>query len=393
MAGFVGRGMARGRWKGWLVGSCIAALLLGACGDDDSSEAGADDAPDPTASAVGDQAQEDEQNEPTELETTELTYSGVTPNAGNWPFQIGVEFGLFEKYGLDVEMIYSDSSPAALAALMGGSVQFSSVVYDAAVLAHREEPDLRLVAEGYRFFPFDLVVAPEVSSFEDLRGATCGGQNPPGVGDSLYVQRMVEHGSGGELSYPEDFTITNVNLQGGSSLSALEGGQIQCISQLPPVSGLLQEQGYPSLYTLEQVPEFENLSFFGIVASESWIEDHPNTAQAFLSGYLESIAYLYDPANRDEVIELLANNAALDAETATAAYEWVNRGGYPRDGLIADDVVPRTIELMRDSGTVEEDFPSDVENLVDLSYVTAAFENLADEIANGPGPEGLLPEG
>ncbi len=328
---------------------------------------------------------------PTGPEVKEVIFTGVTANAGNWAIQVGVEFGIFKEHGLDVSMIYSQSSPNALAALIGGSVQFTSTVYDAGVLAHQKDPRVINVAEGYRSYPEFLVVPPSVRSFDDLKGATCGAQNPEGIGDALYLSKMMEHG--GKLKLNQDFKLTNVNLNAGPALAALKSGQIKCIAVLPPTSSLLEAQGYKILYDLQQVPEYQNLSFFGINAMKPWVTEHPNATRAFLSGYLASIAYLYDPANKQAVIDLLAKNAQVEPGIAEASYVWVTAGAYPRDGVIASEVVPRTIALMKSAGSLDASAPADLADLIDNSYVKAAFDALPDSVKNGPGPKGLLPDG
>lgn len=353
-------------------------LALGACGSGDAEPPAA--AP-PDTAATG----------AAEPEMDKVTFSGVTANAGNWAIQVGVEFGLFREHGLDVSMIYSQSSPNALAAMIGGSVQFTSTVYDAVVLAHQKDPRVVAVAEGYRSYPEYLVVPPEVKSFDDLKGATCGAQNPEGIGDALYLSKMMEHG--GNLKLGTDFKLTNVNLNAGPALAALQSGQIKCIAVLPPTSTLLERQGYKILYDLQQVPEYKDLSFFGIIALKNWVAEHPNTTRAFLKGYLASIAYLYDPANKDEVIALLAKNAQVEPDVAEASYTWVTAGAYPRDGVIADSVIPRTITLMKSGGSFDADAPGDIPGLIENTHVKAAFEELPDAVRNGPGPNGLLPEG
>ncbi|MFD2351186.1 hypothetical protein ACFSTC_20450 [Nonomuraea ferruginea] len=162
---------------------------------------------------------------------------------------------------------------------------------------------------------------------------------------------------------------------------------------LPPTSTLLERQGYKILYDLQQVPEYQDLSFFGIIALKNWVAEHPNATRAFLKGYLASIAFLYDPANKDRVIDLLARNAQVEPDVAEASYTWVTSGAYPRDGVIADEVIPRTISLMKSGGSLDASVPSDIAGLIENSHVKAAFDELPDSVKNGPGPKGLLPEG
>lgn len=395
----------RRTWKQALGLLVVASLAAAACGGDDSGSTTttpaettpATDAPTDTSDTSDPAPDTTPATEPTdttpappefgEPEVDRVVFSGVSPNAGNWAIQIGVEEGIFEEYGLPTEMIFSASSPAALAALMAGSVQFTSTVYDAGIQAFLQNPDVIYVAGGYDVFPQELIVVPEVNSVEDLRGATCGAANPPGTGDHLYTQLMFTGLSGGTMVLDEDYSIITVGAQVPAIAAAFEAGQIQCYITLPPATGLLADLGYKSLANTADSPEFDNYAFFGINALRSWAERNPNAMHAFLRGYLASIAWLYDPANRDRAIEILSANAGLEPEVAAAAYGWVERGGYPRTGLNKPEFVRRVIEVQQQFGSLQLLNRDIAPEILDNSFVEAAYESLPDEVKNGPGPD------
>jgi ABC-type nitrate/sulfonate/bicarbonate transport system substrate-binding protein len=356
-----------------------------------AASATSDDAPATTAASEPSSAASPETTAPAaqefgEPEVDKIVFSGVSPNAGNWAIQAGVAEGIFEDYGVPTEMIFSASSPAALAALMSGSVQFTSTVYDAGIQAFLQNDDVIYVAGGYDTFPQELIFTPDITTVEDLRGKVCGAANPPGTGDHLYTQLMITGLSGGTMKLGDDYTIVNVGAQVPAIAAAFEAGQISCYVTLPPSTGLLAGLGYTSLANTEDSPEFEGYPFFGINTLRSWVEDNPNSAHAFLRGYLASIAWLYDPANKDRAIEILATNAGLEPEVAANAYAWVERGGYPRTGAMDEDWIRRTVEVQKQFGALvalERDIAPEI---LDNSFVEMAYESLPDEVKNGPGP-------
>jgi ABC-type nitrate/sulfonate/bicarbonate transport system substrate-binding protein len=359
-----------------------ATTVPAATGDDTTATTAA---PEATTTAAPDttSAPAEQFGEP---EVDKIVFSGVSPNAGNWAIQAGVAEGIFEEYGLPTEMIFSASSPAALAALMSGSVQFTSTVYDAGIQAFLQNDDVVYVAGGYDTFPQELIVAPDVNSVEDLRGKVCGAANPPGTGDHLYTQLMITGLSGGSMKINEDYTIVNVGAQVPQIAAAFEAGQVSCYVTLPPSTGMLVGLGYKSLANTADSPEFDDYPFFGINSLRSWAEDNPNALHHFLRGYLASIAWLYDPVNKDRAIEILATNAGLEPAVAANAYAWVERGGYPRTGMMDEDWIRRVIEVQKQFGALvalERDIAPEI---LDNSFVQAAYESLPDEIKNGPGP-------
>ncbi len=380
----------------WIAMGAVAATLA-ACGSDDDSAAttpATSPVTTPAATTPGgttpDGTTPGATTPATEPAPTtvpdfgKITFSGVTPNAGNWALQIGVEKGIFKDFGVDAELIYSQSSAASLAALFGGSVQFTTAIYDAAIPAFQQNPDIVYVASGYDFLPYELIVDPKITSVEDLEGKTCMAQNPPTIGDGLYVQLMLSEASGEELSYPDDYQIATLPVTAASALGALQSGQVQCVGLLPPVSGLLNNEGFPTLIKAADLDGFQGLPFFGLNTLRSWAEDHEEETVAFLKGYLASIAWLEDPANKDEAISILAKNAGLEITDAEAAYAWVTAGGFPREGLIKDDAIANDLGLAQKFDRLTDVKPEDLADLVDLQYVQRAYDELPQEIKDTP---------
>ena len=226
-----------------------------------------------------------------------------------------------------------------------------------------------------------------VNSVEDLRGGTCGATNPPGTGDDLYTQMMIDGLSNGTMVKGTDYEIVQIGAAAPAIAAAFDAGQIQCRVTLPPVTGLLDSLGaYKSLAVADDLPAFENYPFFGINAMRSWVEEHPNATHAFLRGYLASIAWLYDPANKQRALEILAENAGLDAASAESAYEWVVKGGYPRTGHMEEEWIRHTVEIQQQYGSLVALSRDIAPEILDNTYVEAAYESLPDEVKNGPGP-------
>jgi ABC-type nitrate/sulfonate/bicarbonate transport system substrate-binding protein len=368
------------------VASAASLLLVAACGSSSKSSSGTT-----AATTVGGAGSASATTGATSSgpSTTapiiaDITFSGVTPNAGNWALQVGVDEGIFKQYGINGKIIYSQSSPASLAALFGGSVQFTTALYDAAIPAYQKNNDLVYVASGYDILPYELVVDPSIKSVDQLKGKTCGAQNPPTVGDGLYVQRMIAEASNGTLAYPKDFQIATVPVTAASALGALKSGQVQCIGELPPVSGLLNNQGYPTLIHAADLSQFKGLPFFGLNTLKSWASSHKDQVVAFLKGYLASIAWLENPANKDAAIQLLAKNASLQVADATAAYSWVTAGGYPRQGLIKDDALANDLKLAQQFGRLTDVTAASLQPMIDLSYVKQAYSELPQSVKDMP---------
>jgi ABC-type nitrate/sulfonate/bicarbonate transport system substrate-binding protein len=96
---------------------------------------------------------------------------GVTSlSAGNWIPWIAKEAKIYEKHGLDVELILLRGSGQTSAALLGGSIFASPVALPTVMLADLSGADLVNVAHTVPGVQTKMLVKPEIERPEDLRG-------------------------------------------------------------------------------------------------------------------------------------------------------------------------------------------------------------------------------
>lgn len=313
----------------------------------------------------------------------QVTFSGVTPNAGNWAIQVCSDagIGICKKYGVDVKMIYSANSAASVSALLSGSVQYTSALYDVVIPVYLQNPNIEYVASGYDTLPYDLIAAPSIKTAQDIKGQTCAAQNPPTLGDGLYLQLLIKDASGGQVLYPNDYKIATAPVAVVSSaVAAMKTGQVKCVADLPPVSGELNAQGYPTIAKSADLAGFKGLPFFGINALKSWVAKNQSTNTKFLEGYLASIAWLTDPSNKAAAVALLAKDAGLTPAAAEASYEYVTDGGYPRQGLIKAGAITNDLGLAQQFGRLAGVTTAQLQNMVDMTYVKQAYSLLPQSV-------------
>jgi NitT/TauT family transport system substrate-binding protein len=105
------------------------------------------------------------------LEPVILSYSSVTGNRA--PLWIAKEMGLYEKYGLNVKLVYIPSSAVSIPALIAGDTHIDTSSGSASVAAAARGAPLVIVASGGPI-PFKLVAHPSITSIQELKGKTIG---------------------------------------------------------------------------------------------------------------------------------------------------------------------------------------------------------------------------
>jgi ABC-type nitrate/sulfonate/bicarbonate transport system substrate-binding protein len=111
---------------------------------------------------------------------------GVTSlSAGNWIPWVAKEAKIYEKHGLDVELILLRGSGQTSAALLGGSIFASPVALPTVMLADLSGADLVNVAHTVPGVQTKMLVKSLIKRPEDLRGKRVATSSLGSLGDFL----------------------------------------------------------------------------------------------------------------------------------------------------------------------------------------------------------------
>ena len=77
---------------------------------------------------------------------------------------------IFQKYGLQAEYIALESGTIGMQTLLANEVQVLFTTGALAVTANLQGGDSTIIAGGINFFPFKLIVRPEIKTVADLHG-------------------------------------------------------------------------------------------------------------------------------------------------------------------------------------------------------------------------------
>jgi NitT/TauT family transport system substrate-binding protein len=261
------------------------------------------------------------------LEKVRLGYSGI--GSGEEVHHFAKEAGLFQKAGLDVEIVYIPGGSTVVQAMASGEIQFGRGSATEVVSAHMAGFPLKILAALINKFVYSFVTPATIVKPQDLRGRAVAISRFGSGSD--FITRMALKSWG--LEPMKDVTI----LQVGNSperLAAVVGGKVHgsilSLSQTPRAKAL----GLRVLADLSQI-DTEYPQGVLYVAS-SLIEKRPDLMRTFLGAYVEAIrqfktnkplAYkiiakssgLKDRAEIEEYHNVLSKNFLLDNPMPTLA--------------------------------------------------------------------------
>lgn len=245
----------------------------------------------------------------TALDKINASYGAISGSmAQTW---IAKEAKLFDKHGLDVNLVYISGGPRSIMSLIGGSIQFVNHSGMPALEAYQRGADTALIASPMNQLEHSLVVQKNITSVEQLRGKVLGMSTVGALTDVLLREGLRLHGIG-----EKEVTILPVG-DLGARLSGLQTGRIHgaIIAGIQTLTA--SRMGFKTLIDYSKLPI--EISGSGIMARRSYLAKHPDTALRFLKAWIEGL-YLYK-AKPDFALSVLRKYvASQDQEVLSTIY-------------------------------------------------------------------------
>jgi NitT/TauT family transport system substrate-binding protein len=136
------------------------------------------------------------------------------------PIWVAKEARLFEKHGLDLNLVYISGGPRSIMSLLGGSIQFVNHSGMPALEAYQRGADTALIASPMNQLEHSLVVQKNITGTEQLRGKILGMSAAASLTDILLREGLRLNGIS-----EKDVTIIPVG-DLAARLSGLQTGRV-----------------------------------------------------------------------------------------------------------------------------------------------------------------------
>ena len=211
-----------------------------------------------------------------------LAYSAFA--YANPPFWIAHDLKLFEKYGLDTELVYV-SGARPIQAMLGGSIDVSQVGGAATVAAAAQGADVAILGTIFSRLNFAVHASPQIKQINDLKGKTLATGT---IGGNTYFAALLFLSRFG-WAPNKDVTLF---ASGGSPdvLNALVQGRFPAGVLTAPTTHLASRMGFREIFDLASLDfPFPTLS---VVATRKYSDANPDVILSVLRATSEAI-YVY----------------------------------------------------------------------------------------------------
>lgn len=281
-------------------------------------------------------------------------YASVSGNrAALW---IAKDRGIFEKYGLDVKLIFIRSGATVTQALIGGDIQMAAATGSATIAAAtRGAPVVIIAAIGAT--PYQLIAHPSITSIQGLRGKNIGTSRPGSNPEFALLRLLPKLG----LTPGKDvFLIPTGLTESDKRIALVVQGKIDATAA--GADAVLQAE-----LRGQKVSLLADFLEMGIYASGSdlsttrqFLKNRPRQVKAFLMAFIEAISL--GRKNREVAQQIfrkhlmVENPKLLESMYSTYFVKTLPAKPYPQEEAIQADIEDLSSAIPELKGRKPSDF-------------------------------------
>jgi ABC-type nitrate/sulfonate/bicarbonate transport system substrate-binding protein len=228
------------------------------------------------------------------------------------PIWTAREARLFDKQGLDLNLVYIPGGPRSIMSLIGNSLEFVNHSGMPALEAYQRGAETVMIASSLNQLEHAVMAHKSIAGVEQLRGKIIGMSAPGALTDIVLRDALRFYGI-------SDKEVTIIPLgDEGSRLISLQTGRVQAVI----ISGIQRltaaRMGFHPVIDLAKLPI--EVAGSSILARRSYLTQNPEIAMKFLKAWIEGV-FLFKSKPEFGVGVLKKYVATRDPEVLSAIYE------------------------------------------------------------------------
>ena len=294
---------------------------------------------------------------PAQAQLTKLNvaYSAISGDA--LPAWIAKDAGIFEKNGLDVQLVFFTGGTTAVMALVSADTPIAQLAGAAVINSVMAGSDAALVVGGVTSLNYYLLGRPEIKTAEQLRGGSVAISRFGSSSDFIARYALQKVG----LTPGKDVTIVQI----GSTTARVDAaltGRVQATVVNPPASIIAQKRGMTVLADLPKLGlVYQHTS---VATTRKYIREHPEMVRRYVKSQVDAVHRIY--TDKEASLRALARFIGRTVERDVLEKTWEN--------LLSESVLPRkqypSLEGIKTILATElKGKPGKPEDFVDSSFI------------------------
>jgi NitT/TauT family transport system substrate-binding protein len=296
-------------------------------------------------------------NNPLEAQLTKINvaYSAISGDA--LPAWIAKDAGIFEKNGLDVQLVFFTGGTTAVMALVSADTPIAQLAGAAVINSVMAGSDAALIVGGVTSLNYYLMGRPEIKTAEQLKGGSVAISRFGSSSDFIARYALQKVG----LTPGKDVTIVQI----GSTTARVDAaltGRVQATVVNPPASIIAQKRGMTMLADLPKLGlVYQHTS---VATTRKYIREHPEIVRRYVKSQVDAVHRIY--TDKEASLRAFARFIGRTVERDVLEKTWEN--------LLSESVLPRkqypSLEGIKTILATElKGKPGKPEDFVDSSFI------------------------
>jgi NitT/TauT family transport system substrate-binding protein len=303
------------------------------------------------------------------LSKMRFTQSGNT--SSSWPLYVAEHKKMFEKNGLQVEVIIIRGATNVVRAVLSETVPIGRINPDYVIGAIEKGAKVKIIAANMEKIPYDIYARQEIKTGADLKGKTLGVSTLTG-GTTLMVHDVLEKAY--KLN-ENDYKLLVVGTS-PERYAALKGGSVHATFMGPPFTFRAAKDNFRKLANFHEY--LGPILFTTDFAHANYLKAHRAEIVRYQKSMIEATRWLYDPKNKEEALALHMKVLKSPRESAEEDYKYLVQDfqPFPRDGSVSKISFDKTMDLRAKEGTYQGKKVPPASDYVDNSIIEEALKQL-----------------
>ena len=273
------------------------------------------------------------------------------------PAWVAKEAGIFERNGLDVQLIFFTGGTTAVMALVSADTPISQVAGAAVVNSALAGSDAVLIVGGVTSLNYYLMAQSQIKTPEQLKGGSVAISRFGSASD--FIARFALSKIG--LTPGKDVTLVQIGST-SARMDATLAGRVQATVINPPASFIAEKRGMTTLADLPKLGlVYQHTS---AATTKRYIRENPDIVRRYVKSQVEAVHRIY--TDKETSIKVLAKYFGHGVERDILEKTWAN--------LLNDLVLPRkqypSLEGIKTIlATEAKGKPGKPEDFVDMTFV------------------------
>jgi ABC-type nitrate/sulfonate/bicarbonate transport system substrate-binding protein len=215
-----------------------------------------------------------------------ITINYPTRTGQSWPLYIAKEGGYYQKYGMDVNLVFG-VHPAGIAMVVSGEAAMTAYTLEQAMQASSKDGSLIALGSPFKKSLFALMALKNVNSVRDLKGKRIGVSQ---IGDAPYNYTVGLIGKAGLTK--RDVQWIPVGADVSARAAALVSSRVDATMLTAPVYFKLETEGYRNFGNISDYEDIYAPSVY--LFRKATIAANPKLPELLMKAHAEAIKRFYD---------------------------------------------------------------------------------------------------